>query len=146
RPVSIAFRRSPRSPHGRVACASITGPRLHCLSAFSAFTTQFGCRGAGGGDRLSPLPFGVLRVHHAPMHAPQPFPCFSSPLPFRVLLVPHTYCTVKTSSDTVLSPLPFGVLRVHHATKNSRKKDSSQSLHCLSAFSAFTTKNEPNSP
>src|SRR5436309_2042580 len=37
---------------------------LHCLSAFSAFTTRLDSRSTEEFTKTSPLPFGVLRVHH----------------------------------------------------------------------------------
>jgi len=38
-----------------------------------------------------------------------------------------------------VSPLPFGVLRVHHLHRTSAPPSTNCGLHCLSAFSAFTT-------
>src|ERR1041385_7271255 len=39
-----------------------------------------------------------------------------------------------------MSPLPFGVHRVHHVGTVPRLRQGHQRLHCLSAFTAFTTK------
>src|SRR5919109_679611 len=63
---------------------------------------------------MSPLPFGVHRVHH--------------------ILV----CN-QIKAYLTLSPLPFGVHRVHHNAGTSNVVFTSNRLHCLSAFTAFTT-------
>src|SRR6266542_163822 len=62
--VSIAFLRSPRSPREEGSCPYLVVLCLHCLSAFSAFTTVEVEVGVEIGVEVSPLPFGVLRVHH----------------------------------------------------------------------------------
>src|SRR6266545_4203020 len=89
--VSIAFRRSPRSPHSSLGLD------------FKLKVPE------------SPLPFGVLRVHHKEFDCITPQGHWQSPLPFGVLRVHHwNYSHLSSCNWTSWSPLPFGVLRVHH--------------------------------
>src|SRR6266542_2757855 len=87
----------------------------------------------------SPLPFGVLRVHHATSSTQTTNHTTQSPLPFGVLRVHHDRALLPPPADKVQSPLPFGVLRVHHIPFLPVPRETPCRLHCLSAFSAFTT-------
>jgi len=46
---------------------------------------------------------------------------------------------LESKKGDMRSPLPFGVLRVHHSLMADEIKRIADGLHCLSAFSAFTT-------
>src|SRR5438445_18553 len=109
--VPIAFRRSARSPplpqcpdyakwlfrsplpfgvHRAHLFASACYPPpacygLHCLSAFTAFTTDDTNKSTRFQGSLSPLPFGVHRVHHTAVVAGKLVTIGAkSPLPFGV--------------------------------------------------------------
>ncbi len=96
---------------------------------------------------LSPLPFGVHRVHHSSYSTdfrqgrPVSIAFRRSPRP------PHTL-RLKKIKPLLASPLPFGVHRVHHMTLPSYAYPDRSRLHCLSAFTASTTPppSTPRSP
>src|SRR6266568_5043248 len=89
--VSIAFRRPPRSPlEQRMNGYCVKCKGLHCLSAFSAFTTR------SRGSLLQPSHRVSIGFR-------------------RSLRSPRTYLFWHKLNKVVESPLPFGVHRVHHS-------------------------------
>jgi len=111
-----------------------------CLSALAAFTA-LAKEETEPSKELSPFAFGVHHVHHK-MTEEHFFKARKlSPLPFGVHRVHHrTTAAILTTCDGIASPLPFGVHRVHHSLPLKRRRmRASIGLHCLSAFTAFTT-------
>src|SRR6266567_1233416 len=112
--VSIAFRRSPRSPHW--------GELWHYIRTL-----------------LSPLPFGVLRVHHL-RHDCETICREAQGVSIAFRRSPRSPLFVSDDDNSAIyrSPLPFGVHRVHHPSQPLRSHPDTLSLHCLSAFTTFT--------
>src|SRR6266700_2402237 len=134
--VSIAFRRSPRSPHGastRIAIQSYLG--LHCLSAFTAFST--GLKASGGifpsrclhcpSAFTTWTPIQSYQMTKPSLHCLSAFsafttrrshrrPQFHPPVSVAFRRSPRSPLEAEEVyyNRVIASPLAFGVLCVHH--------------------------------